>query len=54
MTESREPDGALNPERLRRMKLLIIAEERRNLQTRAYSAEQMLERIRKIIEQEAD
>jgi hypothetical protein len=48
------PDPPLDIERLRRMKLRIIGEERGNLRTRAYSIDKMIEVIRRIIEQEAD
>lgn len=46
-------DETIDVVRLRRMKLAIMAVEKENLKTRAYTLEQMVDRLRKIIEKEA-
>lgn len=54
MTEQQSKSVELDTVRLNRMKWLILAEEKQNLKTRAYTSDQMVDRIRKIIEREAN
>ncbi len=50
---NRNISGDLDPTKLMRMKLAIIKAERDYLRTSRYSYDEILERIRKIIEKEA-
>lgn len=54
MSEQERGTEPLDQQRLNRMKLKILGEVNQNLRTRYYSSDQMVDRIRKIIEQEAN